>query len=184
MMNSVSKANSTSPNIYLVGMPGSGKSAVGKLLARQLGREFVDSDEMVAEQAGRGVAEIFQLDGEAVFRQLETEVFSALIEQKNLVVATGGGAILNDTNADAMLKSGFVVHLKASAPTLADRLNASGELRPLLGQPVTAAKVQALWDARAEKFARFSNSISTDGLTAEAVATQIVEKFKMGVAHE
>ena len=184
MMSSVSVANSRGANIYLVGMPGSGKSAVGKLLAQRLGRQFVDSDEMVAERAGRSVADIIQHSGEPTFRQLETETLAELAKQTNLVVATGGGTILNDANADMMLKSGLAVHLKAAAQTLTDRLNATDELRPLLGQPVHLVDVQALWHARADKFARFPNAISTDGLTAEAVATQILNEFKLEVPNE
>ncbi len=99
-------------NIVLIGMPSSGKSTVGRLLADALGREWIDSDDCIVETAGRSISDIFTQDGEAAFRDLESEVIERQIANRNgLVVATGGGAILRDSNLDALRRNGRLVFL-------------------------------------------------------------------------
>ena len=118
-------------NIVLSGMPGAGKSTVGRLLAQELNRPFFDLDEEIVRFAGRSIPEIFATDGEATFRNLETEVLrEVLANQKGIVLATGGGAVLRDENVDLLHRNGKICFLdrplEALLPT-SDRPLANSE---------------------------------------------------------
>ena len=119
-------------NIVLSGMPGAGKSTVGRLLAQELNRPFFDLDEEIVRIAGRSIPEIFATDGEAAFRNLETEVLrDVLANQKGIVLATGGGAILRDENVDLLHRNGKIYFLdrplEALLPTSDRPLASSAE---------------------------------------------------------
>jgi len=119
--------------IVLIGLRCSGKTTVGRLLARALGWEFVDADEELVRRQGRSVAEIFATDGEPAFRAIEKEVLADLCGRRRLVLATGGGAVLDPENVRAMRGGGFVVHLDASPEVLWERMRrdpATGGQRP------------------------------------------------------
>lgn len=118
-------------NIVLTGPMGSGKTTVGRLAAETLGRGFRDTDSMVEESAGRTVSEIFADDGEVRFRELESEAVAALALEDNMVIATGGGAVLDPANMRRLRMNGVIVNLEAHPRVLAERLEGSAE-RPLL----------------------------------------------------
>ena len=120
-------------NIYLVGMPGAGKSTVGKVLARQLGLTFVDADQVLVEQVGASIATIFEFEGEAGFRQRESKIIAELCLRREIVLATGGGAILRDENRSALRANGIVIYLHANLDHLARRTRHNAR-RPLLSQ--------------------------------------------------
>ena len=130
-------------NIFLVGMMGAGKSTIGKALARHLGREFVDSDRVLAERTGVAVATIFEIEGEGGFRRREAMVIAELAKGEDRVVATGGGSILAAENRHAMRESGTVVYLRARVESLWERTRHDTS-RPLLATPDPRAKLQAL----------------------------------------
>lgn len=117
-------------NIYLIGMPGAGKTSIGRLLAKEIQRRFVDTDRLISKKAGQSVQEIFQGKGEAAFRQLEHEVLLDLAKRRNRVVATGGGIILNEDNIRLMQKSGRVIWLKRPPEVIIQ--NPRIKKRPLL----------------------------------------------------
>ena len=118
-------------NIVLVGFMGSGKSAVGRLVAKRLHFQFVDTDRLIVERAGMPISEIFAQQGEEYFRDLETEVLESLGDRERSVIATGGGAVVKERN-HALLKSlGFVVWLTASEDVIFDRVSRNDK-RPLL----------------------------------------------------
>ena len=102
----------------LVGFMGSGKSSVGRLAAKALGFQFTDTDQMVVERTGRQISDIFQTDGEAAFRTLETEAIESLARSERHVVSTGGGAVLSEYNRQMLRDLGFVVCLTASEDIL------------------------------------------------------------------
>ncbi len=120
----------TMQNIVLVGMPGVGKTTLGKKLAEKLGKTFFDSDEEIVKQAGISIPEIFARDGEKGFRDLEEEVISALSAKQNALLATGGGAVLRQANVDHLKGNGILIFLDAPPETLLATSN-----RPLSSTP-------------------------------------------------
>ena len=119
--------------IVLVGMPGSGKTTVGRLVAERLGRSFIDTDELVEQRTGRTPAELIEERGEAAFRALEREAVTEACAVDGAVIASGGGAVLDPLNRWAFMKHGFRVRLDAPVDVLAARLWATPMSRPLLG---------------------------------------------------
>lgn len=116
--------------IILTGFMGSGKSTVGRLLAKKTNRRFVDSDAVIAERAGMPIPRIFQTEGEEGFRQRETAALKELLTEPSMVLATGGGAVLRPENRELFLHTGIVVFLKASPDVIYRRVSDSHD-RPL-----------------------------------------------------
>ena len=119
--------------VTLVGMMGSGKSTVGKLIAEKLGYEFYDTDNLIIKKTGREINDIFKLNGEGYFRELEKNIIIELYNKKNvdMVIATGGGAILSENNRNIILNNSSVYWLNIETEKLADRLY-KNEDRPLI----------------------------------------------------
>ncbi len=134
--------------LILVGMMGSGKSTIGQMLARRLGARFVDCDRLLEERSGVSIATIFELEGEAGFRKREAALIDELTQQDNLVLATGGGAVILDENRTHMHERGLVIYLDASLEELLRRLKGDRS-RPLLQSPNMAQRVTDLLAARA-----------------------------------
>ena len=118
-------------NVALVGFMGAGKTSVGRKLAQRLGLAFVDSDLVIAARAGKSVAEIFAQEGEARFRALERETMELLARERGLVIATGGGAFVDEGTRRLLLEKAFVVYLEAPFETIWARVGGSQE-RPLI----------------------------------------------------
>ena len=129
-------------HVYLVGMPGSGKSSVGRLLAGSLGASFVDLDAEVEASAGASVRAIFEAEGEAGFRDREAEALLRVAAGPVAVVACGGGAVLRPQNVERMRSTGTVVHLDAPAEVLAGRVETAGD-RPLLTDGAALGRLHA-----------------------------------------
>lgn len=108
-------------NIFLVGMMGSGKTTIGRSLANYTGKTFVDSDHEIQERTGVKIPVIFDIEGETGFRRRETEVLQELVKMDNVVLATGGGAILSENNRDLLKRHGTVVYLRAAVIDLQRR---------------------------------------------------------------
>jgi len=157
--------------VVLVGAPGSGKSTVGKLLAAELGREFVDVDAVIEERAGKPISEIFVSDGESAFRGLEEATTLELIELP-AVVSLGGGAVLSPTTRQA-LSGHQVVWLQVSAGAAADRVGLNSA-RPLLLGNVRGRLIQLL-NQRLPLYAEVATmAVPTDDLTADEVVAVVV----------
>ncbi len=126
-------------NIVLIGMPGSGKTTVGREIAKKTGRKFVDTDDIIVQRANMSIPEIFEKYGEAHFRRLECEVVSDFAKEKELVIATGGGAVINKLNSDALAENGRLYYLKRDISTLATK-----------GRPLSqdASKLQEMYKKR------------------------------------
>src|SRR5438067_8115354 len=139
-------------NLILVGFMGAGKSVVGRLLARRLGRCFVETDDMIVAREGRSIPEIFSRDGEARFRQLEAETVEALALKSGDVIATGGGLPCHDGRMDALKRLGTVVWLRGPFGDLVERARRVGA-RPMLdGRPLE--EVEALYRGREAYYAQ------------------------------
>jgi shikimate kinase len=119
------------PNIFLIGMPGAGKTTVGKALAEQLELRFVDADREMVTRTGVAIATIFEIEGEAGFRMREAQLIADLVLEKKVLLATGGGAILNEMSRQLLRANGAVVYLRAGLEQLAERTRRDTK-RPLL----------------------------------------------------
>jgi shikimate kinase len=134
-------------NIFLVGMMGAGKSTVGRNLAKRLDREFFDTDRILTERTGVPIATIFEYEGEPGFRARERLVIAEFAARDNAIVATGGGAILDEANRALMRESGTVIYLRAKLDDLCARTRRDTS-RPLLATPDPRATLAALLEAR------------------------------------
>ena len=118
-------------NIYLIGLMGSGKTTLGKVLSKKLGKHFYDSDQVIEEKLGVNVPMIFEYEGEAGFREREKDILKELVSKQNIVLATGGGIILSESNRDLLAKNGIVIYLKSNQKDLVLRMK-NDKTRPLL----------------------------------------------------
>jgi len=125
-----------SKNVFLIGMPGAGKSTVGRTLAKALGQPFIDSDEEIVRRNGVEISTIFEIEGEAGFREREAAVLDELTRMESVVLATGGGAVLREDSRRALRSRGVVIYLRAGIDTLDARTQkkhgAATNKRPLL----------------------------------------------------
>ena len=125
-----------SENVFLIGMPSAGKSTVGRMLADALGQRFIDSDEEIVRRNGVEISTIFEIEGEAGFREREAAVLDELTRMESVVLATGGGAVLKEDNRAVLRSRGLVVYLRAGIDTLEARTRkqhgAALNKRPLL----------------------------------------------------
>ena len=120
-----------SNNIFLIGLMGSGKTTIGKLLSKKLDKLFFDSDQVIEERLGVKVPLIFEYEGESGFRERESNVLKDLVAKKNIILATGGGVILSSKNRELLSSNGVVIYLKADYENLAKRME-NDKSRPLL----------------------------------------------------
>jgi shikimate kinase len=141
------EATWTTRTVALVGLMGAGKSTVGRRLANKLGRPFVDSDDEIEKAAGLSVSDIFALHGEEEFRRVERKVLQRLLDGPPQVLATGGGAYLNDVTRDLMRKHAITIWLNADLETLWKRVSRRNH-RPLLRRPDAKEVLSNLFDER------------------------------------
>lgn len=134
-------------NIILVGMMGAGKTTIGKALANSLGKEFIDSDHEIQDRTGVKIPVIFEIEGEAGFRKRESEVLSELVKKSNIVLATGGGAVLSRENRQILRRGGIVIYLRASVNDLYRRTRYDKN-RPLLQTQNLFARLNELYAQR------------------------------------
>jgi len=168
-------------NVALIGFMGVGKTAVGKALAEKLSREFIELDTLIEQKAGKSIPEIFQQNGEVAFRELEIEVTKEVSRNKNLVIACGGGLVLNKINIDRLRESSIIVYLTASPRAILNRIPSEGEERPLLNTPNKALAIQELLRFRKPFYERAADiKINTSKLDTDAVAEQIISRLKEG----
>ena len=118
-------------NIYLIGLMGSGKTTLGKILSKKLDKHFYDSDQVIEEKLGVNVPMIFEYEGEAGFREREKDILKELVSKQNIVLATGGGIILSESNRNLLAKNGVVIYLQSNQKDLVFRMK-NDKTRPLL----------------------------------------------------
>ena len=151
-----------------------GKSAVGRNLAKRLGRRFVDLYRLIEKSAGMKVPEIFEQKGEAYFRQLEKQTLAELLEHEGLVIATGGGVVLDDDNLALLREKALLIGLRASTEVILRRVGNSAA-RPLLKGADRRQRVELLFQSRAARYAQAQVTIDTDKLTLGQVVDKIIE---------
>ncbi len=152
---------------------GTGKSAVGRRLAARLRRRFFDTDVLIEQEAKTSIANIFSQKGEAYFRALEREMINRICQEKVIVIATGGGAIVSEENATRLKENGTVICLTATPETIFERVRNNAD-RPLLQGPDPLEKIRSLLAIRAEAYARADMTIDTSTLDIERVVEAII----------
>jgi len=155
-------AKRPSGNVFLVGMMGAGKTTIGRLLARQTGKEFIDSDEEIQRRTGVTIPHIFDVEGEAGFRQREAAAINDLVKHDNIVLATGGGAVLSEENRVALQQNGMVVYLKSSVHDLWQRTRHDRN-RPLLQTADPRAKLRELYEQRDPLYTQVADLVVNTG---------------------
>lgn len=166
-------------NIAIIGFMGTGKTVVGQALAGKLGKKFIEMDSLIEQKAGKSIPEIFQQDGEIAFRELEIEVIREVSAGENLVIACGGGVVLNKINIDRLRKNSIIVYLTASPGVILRRTLSQGETRPLLNVKDKASEIRELLKFRKPFYERAADmKIDTSKLDIGAIVEQIIGKVK------
>jgi shikimate kinase len=164
-------------NIFLVGPMGAGKSTVGRQLAKTLNMEFVDCDREIEDRTGVTIAVIFELEGEEGFRKRECAMIEQLTERDGIVLATGGGAVLDEENRSRLRTRGFAIYLNAPIELLLER-TARDKQRPLLQTDDPRAKLTALAAEREPLYQQVADMVvKTDRRTARHVVKEIVRRL-------
>lgn len=166
-----------SPKVVLIGLPGAGKSTTGRRLAKILAVPFADSDKLIEEREGRSIPQVFQLHGEPGFRDIETAVVAAALDEFAGVLSLGGGALTSTATQRAVRASGVpVVYLRATLDQLSQRVG-DGHTRPLLADN-PEARLARLSVERASTFEQFATiTVDTDGRTPGQVAATVAARL-------
>ena len=179
--------------IFLIGFSGTGKSAVGRSVARLLGWAFADADELIVERADKSIDRIFADDGEPAFRRLERGIIAEMATRERVVISTGAGSVMHDDSLGTMLASGLVVALEAHPETIYERLSSIAEedgaeamVRPMLrsgGSDDPLGRIESLKRERQWAYALAHWTVTTDGMSAEQAAHEVVRAWrKLGAA--
>lgn len=158
-------------NIYLIGMMGSGKSAVAELCAKKSGLKAVDLDAAIVSDTGRTIPEIFAEHGEQYFRDVESNVLFDLHRLQNLIVATGGGTVLKERNVELMHHSGLIVYLERGVDDIISTIDA--EVRPLLA--ANPENVRRIYEERRETYEKAAMAVVRNDGTIEEAADRVLE---------
>lgn len=161
-------------NIVLCGFMGSGKTVVGRELAKIMGRKFVDTDELIEKEQGVAIKAIFATHGEDYFRDLEFEMCKKVADMKGVVVSTGGGAMTFERNVEAIKEGSKVVFLDASFDVICERIGDS-TTRPLFQDK---QKAKALYDERKDKYLAAADYVISGDMSARKTALEIAGYFK------
>lgn len=161
-------------NIILCGFMGSGKTVVGKELAKIMGRRFIDTDEFIEQQQGVAIKAIFEVHGEEYFREIESEACQKVGEMKNCVISTGGGAMTFPKNVEAISKDGKIVLLDADFDVICQRIGNNSN-RPLFKDREQARK---LYDERKAKYLDAADYVVNGNMSARKTALTIAQMFK------
>ncbi len=175
-------------NIILTGFSFTGKSEVGREVSRHLGWRFTDSDDEIVALAGKDIPDIFSQDGEERFRELERQVLAKVLEEERLVIATGGGAIVDPRNRELFSRRGVVICLEAKPQTIHQRLLNAQEayhmVRPLLAIDDPLQRIESLKAYRQPYYDMADWSVHTDNLTVEQVSDEVLFRFRQVSAHK
>ena len=165
-------------NLFIIGYMGTGKSTVAKILSEKHGWDLLEMDEMIVQQEGMSIPDIFETHGEEHFRDIESNLIKDICLQENKVVSCGGGVVLRSQNVDAMKKSGSIVLLSASPETILERVKDDTN-RPLLQANKTIEYLREMMEKRREKYENAADIvIQTDGKKIADICNEICIKMK------
>lgn len=165
-------------NIVLIGFMGSGKSSIGRSLAKKLGLEYIDTDTMIEKKKGKSISEIFRVEGEEYFRKLEKEIVEKVSEYNNKIIACGGGVALDDLNVLNLKKNGVLVYLSVDPSIIIERVKNSTD-RPLLEVEDKEKEAKRLFEQREKKYINATDVIVDAGNTPiNKIAEQILQSVK------
>jgi shikimate kinase len=166
-------------SIALVGFMGTGKTALGKALAEKLGKTFIELDPLIEQKAGKTIPEIFKGDGEIAFRELEIAVTKEAAGKKDVVIACGGGVVLNKINIDRLRQEAVIIYLTASPGVILRRTLNDDEERPLLKVADPTRTITELLSFRKPFYERAADiTVNTSRLDIESVVKQIITSLK------
>lgn len=164
-------------NIFLVGLMGAGKTSVGRMLARRLNKVFYDSDHEIERGTGVRIPLIFEIEGESGFRERESRLLAELVKEENIVLATGGGAVISESNRNVLAANGTVVYLRATAKDLWQRTR-HDKNRPLLQTANPMAKLQELFTQRDPLYREIADIIiDTGSQSLTSLVRQLEQKL-------
>jgi len=172
-------------NLIVTGFSGTGKSLVAKEVARGLNWDFLDTDDEIVKQTGKPIVEIFRQDGEDTFRELERKIIGKACQQRHMVIAIGGGAIVDPQNYELLAKTGVIVCLEAKPETIYERLfreaasSPETEVRPLLAVDNPLERIKQLKATRQSHYAKADWTIHTDGLSISEVAEEVIKVWRL-----
>jgi len=172
-------------NLVLTGFSGTGKSLVAKEVAQRLGWACLDTDDEIVKQVGKPIARIFGQEGEAKFRELERKTIKKACQQRRMVIAIGGGAIVDPRNHELLTRTGLVVCLEAKAETIYERLfreaacSPGTEVRPLLATGKPLERIRRLKASRQPYYARADWTVHTDSLSIDEVAEEVIRAWRL-----
>jgi shikimate kinase len=164
-------------NIVLTGFMGTGKSTVGKSVADKLGMQFIDIDHLVEQDQEMYISEIFSLKGEAYFRELESKFVQKVSQYTNVVIATGGGVVLNRDNINNLKKNGIIIRLKANIETIL-RNTSKNNTRPLLQNGDVRSRIEEILKQREKYYQNNHYEIDVSFLTIEQVVSEIIKIYQ------
>ena len=169
-------------NIVLIGMSGSGKSTVGQYIARKLNIDFLDTDDIIVSNTEKSIEYIFSHYGEIYFRELEKLVINSLGQRGNMVIATGGGIVLNSDNLEKLKNNGIIFLLQGSVETLYKNINFQNSIndqRPLLKQGDLKVELERMYNNREELYLKSGDyKISIDNKTINEIGNEIISIYK------
>lgn len=173
---------SAAANLYLVGFMGTGKSTVGRQVARQMGFQFLDSDHEIERVAGRPIPAIFAGEGEAAFRKMERAFVERGHPAHGCVVACGGGMVVPEGMLALLQARGVVICLHASIETILQRILHTTH-RPLMQAEDPARRLRELYAARAELYRRAGTMVMTDGRSLREIVTHVLRVYRRDAPH-
>ena len=166
-------------NIVLVGFMGTGKTTTGQILAKKLGWRFIDIDRAIEAECGMCVGDIFSTHGEAFFREKERTTIERMVSCREMIIATGGGAVISSENVKNLQQCGTVVTLEAKPDVVLQRIEKDPTPRPLLKRPDKQYAIRQLMQERAARYKIAELYIDTSSITPGAVADRIINFVEM-----
>ena len=168
------------PNIVLIGFMGTGKTSIGRRLSMQLRMRYVDTDDVIERDSGRRISDIFSEDGEAIFRELESEAVRKVSELDNYVISTGGGVVLKEANMVELRRNGIIFSLTATAEEIYQRVRHQSH-RPLLQTPDPLTKIRSMLEERHPYYAKADYMVETTGRSFGEVMAYIKRVFAKSI---